>query len=254
MNSSVGRFADRVAVVTGGGGVIGGAVSRRLADEGARVLVVDVDEAAAQATVAAITGTAGEAHAFVADVANADDVAAYASAGANLGDGHIDLFFNNAGIEGPVVPLVEVEDEEFDRIIAINVRGMFLGLKHVLPKMKDGGAVVVSGSNGSLSGHALLSPYVASKHAVLGLARSAAHEMAVRGIRVNTICPGPVTGRMMSSIEAAIGGDEETFRAQVPLGRYAKGEDVAAVVTFLLSDDASYVTGSASVVDGGRSA
>jgi NAD(P)-dependent dehydrogenase (short-subunit alcohol dehydrogenase family) len=248
------RFSGKVAVVTGAGGAIGSATVRRLAAEGARVLAVDRDRAAAERTAAA--SERGSVTAFTADVSRSSEVAAYASMAAEIGGGEIHLFFNNAGVEGPVAPVQELDENVFDALIAINLKGVFLGLKHVLPHMQPGAAIVNTASVAALRGNAGMAAYVASKHGVLGLTRAVAREAGPLGIRVNAVCPGAVAGPMMESIEKGTGrGDaREWFSAQIPAGRYASPEDVAAAVSYLLSDDASYINGIAHVVDGGRMA
>ena len=250
----MGRFDGRTAIVTGAGGEIGRSLSLRLARDGARVLAVDRDPGGLDATVAAIEEEGGTARGHVADVTDAEAVAAYAEAGARLGEGRIDLFANNAGVEGPVAPVTDYPDAAFDHVIAVNVRGVFLGLKHVLPRMERGGAVVNTASTAGLIGAAGLVAYIASKHAVIGITRTAALECAERGIRVNAVCPGPVEGRMMTSLEDGMGGAEahEAFLASLPLGRFAAVDEVAAMVTFLLSDEAGYSTGGRFVLDGGQ--
>ncbi len=247
-------FAGRTAVVTGAGGEIGTAICLRLAGDGARVLAVDVDAPRLDATVQAVAEAGGEAVAFAADVTNAGDVAAYADRAAELAAGPIDLFANNAGIEGPVAPIHDYPDEGFDRVIAVNVRGVFLGLKHVLPRMARGGAVVTTASTAGVIGAAGLVAYIASKHAVVGITRTAALECGERGIRVNAVCPGPVEGRMMTSLEEGLGGAaaREAFLASLPLGRYARVGEVADMVAFLLSDRAGFSTGGTYLLDGGQ--
>jgi NAD(P)-dependent dehydrogenase (short-subunit alcohol dehydrogenase family) len=190
----MGEFDGRTAIVTGRGGEIDSAVAVRLARDGARVLVVDLDREGVDRAVAQITKAGGEARDFTADVTDAAAVAAYAQAGAELGDGEIDLFVNNAGIEGPVAPIEEYPHDAFERVMSVNVRGVFLGLKHVLPLMPRGGAVVNTASTAGIIGAAGLVAYIASKHAVIGITKTAALEMAERGIRVQRDLPGPGRG------------------------------------------------------------
>jgi NAD(P)-dependent dehydrogenase (short-subunit alcohol dehydrogenase family) len=247
------RFEGRVAVVTGAGGNIGAAVVARLAAEGAAVLAVDIDAAAAAKTAE----EAGDGvRPFAADVSRAADVADYAAAASELGDGGIHAFFNNAGIEGPVAPVESYDDDEFDGVMAINVRGVFLGIKHITAYMAAGAAIVNTASVAATKGFAGMSGYTASKHAVLGLTRSAALELAPRGIRVNAISPGPVEGRMMRSLEQGVDPEKghDIFVATVPLGRYVKPTEIANSVAYLLSEEAAFVTGTAFANDGGQTA
>jgi 3alpha(or 20beta)-hydroxysteroid dehydrogenase len=247
------RFAGRTAVVTGGGGAIGRAAALRLATEGASVLVVDLDEAAVDATVAAVRDAGGIAEGLTADVSAVDDAQRYARAGAELGGGAVHAFFNNAGVEGPSARVEDLAVEDFDRVMAVNVRGVFLGIKYVLPHLGDGTAIVNTGSGASLRGFERAVAYSASKHAVLGVTRSVAREVARRGIRVNAVLPGPIEGRMLTSIASGSRGPAtlERFRTAVPLGRLGTAQDVAALVTFLLSDDAAFITGAGYEIDGG---
>jgi NAD(P)-dependent dehydrogenase (short-subunit alcohol dehydrogenase family) len=250
---SAGRFEGRVAVVTGAAGNIGSVVCSRLVSEGAKVLAVDVDGAAAAKTAEAL-GDAAQP--FAADVSSSADVAAYVAAARELGGGEIHAFFNNAGIEGPVAPIESYDDDEFDRVMAVNVRGVFLGLKHVTPHMPTGGSVVNTASAAGSKGFAALSGYTASKHAVIGLTRVAALELAPRGVRVNAIAPGPVEGRMMEAIEAGVDVEDPhaVFVATVPFGRYVKPVEISNSVVYLLSEEAAFVTGTAFANDGGQTA
>jgi 3alpha(or 20beta)-hydroxysteroid dehydrogenase len=246
------RFRGRTAVVTGAGGTIGQAVSWRLASEGATVLAVDIDESAASATAQANDAI----QPFAADVANADSVRRYAEAAAELGGGSIDLFFNNAGIEGPVAAVEDYDEDAFDRVMAVNVRGVFLGLKFVTRYMGSGAAIVNTASVAGTKGFAGMSGYTCSKHAVIGLTRATALELAPRGVRVNAICPGPVEGRMMASLEAGVDAEDGhgLFLATVPLRRYVPPTELANTIAYLLSDEAAFATGSAFAIDGGQTA
>jgi 3alpha(or 20beta)-hydroxysteroid dehydrogenase len=247
------RFEGRTAVVTGAGGAIGRATALRLAGEGARILAVDLDAAAVEETVAGVRDAGGIADGMTADVADVDDAQRYARAGAQLGGGAVDAFFNNAGVEGPSARVEDLAVEDFDRVMAINVRGVFLGIKYLLPHLGDGAAIVNTGSGASLRGFERAVAYSASKHAVVGITRSVAREVARRGIRVNAVLPGPIEGRMLTAIASGSRGPAtlERFRTAVPLGRLGTADDVAALVAFLLSDDAAFITGAGYEIDGG---
>ncbi|MDB5372894.1 MAG: NAD(P)-dependent dehydrogenase, short-chain alcohol dehydrogenase family [Belnapia sp.] len=250
-------FNGKVAVVTGGGNGIGRAAALGFAQRGARVVVVDRDGDAA-AAVAAEIGKA--AIACTADVTRAADVAAYVQAALDA-FGSIDCFHNNAGIEGKVAPIVEYDEAVYDAVMAVNVKGVFLGLRHVLPVMilQQRGAVVNNASIAGLVGTAGMSAYVASKHAVIGLTKVAAAEVGPLGIRVNAVCPGPISTRMVQDLARQVSpnnpeGVEERYAAGLPLRRYGTVEEVANLVLFLASDLAGNITGGQYTVDGGRTA
>lgn len=240
-----------VALVTGGGGDIGRAIALRLARMSSAVAVVDIDEAAAGATAGLVEAAGCRALAVRADVSSPAETAAYVGAvEAQLGP--IGIFANNAGIEGVVAPLHEYPDEVFDRLFQVNVKGVFLGLKYVLAKMlpRGRGAIVNTASTSAIRGRAGIAGYVASKHAVLGLTRTAALEVTGKGIRVNAILPGPIESRMIREL------DEQARRRSSSARRagsapYGKPENIADVVAFLASDEAAHVNGAAWVVDGG---
>lgn len=250
-------FKGKVAVVTGGGNGIGRAVCLGFAARGAKVVVVDRDAEGA-AAVAAEIGAA--ALACTADVTRTADVQAYV-ARALEAFGRIDCFHNNAGIEGRVAPTAEYEEAMFDAVMGVNVKGVFLGLRHVLPVMirQGSGAVVNTASTAGLIGTPGMPAYVASKHAVIGLTKVAASEVGPQGIRVNAVCPGPISTRMITDIARQVSPNnpdsvEERYTAGLPLRRYGTAEEVANVVLFLCSDLAGNVTGAQYVVDGGRTA
>ena len=251
-------FTGKVALITGGGGGIGRAAALGFAERGADVVVVDHDQALGQGTVDVLRQQGRDARFFPADVGKSADVAAYVVS-TMAAFGRIDCFFNNAGIEGKVAPIYDYEDEMFDRVIAVNLRGVFLGMKHVLPVMlrQGSGAVVNTASTAGLVGASGMSAYTASKHAVLGITKSAAADVARGGVRVNAVCPGPVETRMMRSLEAMRNpadpeGAHSQYAANIPMGRYATAEEIANAVIYLCSDLAGAVTGTQMVVDGGR--
>ena len=251
-------FTGKVAVVTGGAAGIGRAASRAFAKRGARVLVVDRDAEGGEETARLAREAGGEARFVEADVTRSADVQNYVKAAVNA-YGRIDCFFNNAGIEGRIAPTAEYDEAVFDAVIAVNLKGVFLGLRHVLPVMvrQGGGAVVNTASTAGLAGSPGLSAYVASKHGVIGLTRTAASEVGRSGIRVNAICPGPTDTRMIRSLEeqAAPGGSNsarERYESIIPVGRYATPEEIADLVMFLSSDLAGSISGGHYLIDGGR--
>jgi len=254
------EFTGRVALVTGGGNGIGRATAVAFARHGAKVVVVDRDGVGAQATIGIIRQNGGEAIAVTADVTRSEDVKAYVKAALEK-YGRIDCFFNNAGIEGKLAPTAEYDEAVFDAVIGVNVKGVFLGLRHVLPEMirQGSGAVVNTASVAGLVATPGMPAYVASKHAVIGLTKTAAGEVARQGIRVNAVCPGPVDTRMIHALEEQISPANpavvgERYQAAIPSGRYATVDEIANMVLFLCSDLASNTTGGQFVVDGGRTA
>lgn len=243
--------AVRAAVITGGAGGIGAETAARLAERGFAVLIVDRDGAAAEAVADRIGKPAS---AIAADVSNEDDVKGYVAAAIER-YGRIDAFFNNAGIEGVIAGVEDYPVETFAKVLEVNVYGMFLGLKHVVPVMRTQGSGVIlnTASQAGVRGVPGLSGYVASKHAVVGLSQGVALEVAAAGIRVNCLCPGPTETRMMADIKDAVraaGGDPQNFLDRMPVGRFGEPGEIADVAAWALSDAPPFMTGAVLTVDG----
>jgi NAD(P)-dependent dehydrogenase (short-subunit alcohol dehydrogenase family) len=252
------RLKDKVAIITGGAGGIGRAAGKRFVAEGARVLLADVDENALRDAVADI-GSEQVSH-CVTDVADpAANQRMVALAEERYGG--LDILLANAGIEGKVKSIIDSDVDDFDRVIAVNVRGVWLGLRAAIPALqkRGGGSIVITSSTAGVKGTAGLSPYTTSKHAVIGMMRSAAIECAALGIRVNTVNPCPVETRMMRSLEEGMAPGEaekarERYKQRIPLRRYGEPDDIARLMLFLASDDSSFITGSVYMADGGMTA
>lgn len=250
------RLEGKSAVITGGAGGIGLETAKLFLKEGAEgILLVDQDEE--QLKEAAKSLESEHVHFFTADVSKNDPVKAYTDK-AIREFGKIDVLFLNAGIEGVVKPLTEYPEEMYDKVLAVNVKGVWLGMKHAFPHMKKsgGGSVIITSSVAGLQGTPNVMAYVTSKHAIIGSMRVAALEGAADKIRVNTIHPSPVDNRMMRSLEEgfAPGGAEQAkkdFEQMIPLGRYATNDEIAAAALFLASDDSKFITGAMLPVDGG---
>jgi NAD(P)-dependent dehydrogenase (short-subunit alcohol dehydrogenase family) len=250
------RLEGRVALVTGAGHGIGRATALRLGEEGARVAVVDLDGERADETAALVGEDGGDGAAWAADVADPERVATVVAAVVARW-GRIDILHSNAGVLLPGSALDQTL-EDWDRTFAVNVRATFLVARAVLPVMREagGGAIVNTASTAGLLGEAGIAAYCASKGAVVNLTRQLAVDFARDGIRVNCVCPGWIDSGFNVPILEGVSDEElaEAIHRSVPMGRQGVPEEIAAVVAFLVSDDAAYVTGQALAVDGGFTA
>lgn len=251
------RFEGKNVVITGGAGGIGSVTGKLMAQEGAKVLLVDLNKKDLKDVVDKMNNP--NVHFYAADVSDEKQVQGYADKAKDL-FGSVDVFFNNAGIEGKVMPLDEYPSDLYRKVIDVNVNGVYYGLKYIFPLMKEsGGSVIITSSVAGIKGTPNVLPYVTSKHAVIGMMRSAALEGAPHKIRVNTVNPSPIDNRMMRSLEEgfAPGQGEEAkkgFEQSIPLGRYGTNDEVAKLVLFLASDDSEFITGMVAPVDGGMTA
>jgi NAD(P)-dependent dehydrogenase (short-subunit alcohol dehydrogenase family) len=251
------KLDNKVVLITGAGGGIGQAAVRKFVSEGAKVMLADIGTEVTQALVDEL---GSELCACVAvDVAVADQVENMVRATVDRFGG-IDVFVANAGVEGKIGSIMDTDVANLDKILAVNVRGVWLGLHYVMPVMRDagGGSVIITSSGAGVQGSPNTAGYNSSKHAVIGLMRCAALEVAQFGIRVNTVNPGAVETRMMESIEegfadAGAGDFRAMVEAVTPLGRYGQPDEIANMMVFLGSDDSSYCTGGVFMVDGGNS-
>jgi NAD(P)-dependent dehydrogenase (short-subunit alcohol dehydrogenase family) len=261
------RLAGKVAVITGGAGEIGSETAKLFVKEGAKVLLVDIDEGKCKKVVNEIGGDAISC--FAADVTKPEQVQAYAQAAVDRYGG-IDVFCDNAGIEGVVMLTHDYPADVFQKVMDVNVFGAFLGLKYVIPFMlgRGGGSCIITSSIAGVQGQAAISAYTTSKHALIGLMKCAALEYGQFNIRVNCINPSPAETRMMRSLEngyaplasMAAGvevtgeGVHQLLTERIAMRRYATTEDVARVMLFLASDDSKFCNGAFYMVDGGMAA
>ncbi len=248
------ELANKIAVITGAGSGIGRASSLKLAGNGATVVLVDFNKETGEETLKLVKEQGGEGIFVQADVSKTDDVQNYVNKAVET-YGRIDIFFNNAGVIQKFAPFTSVEEPEYERIMAINVKGVFLGMKYVLKVMEEqgGGSIINTASTAGIRPEHSVAVYSASKHAVIGLTKGAALEYAKKGIRINALCPGGVE----TSLTAGVAKQFETGDyipeevSNMRMGRYAKPNELAEMVAFLASDKASYMTGSVVLVDGG---
>ncbi|WP_342387934.1 SDR family NAD(P)-dependent oxidoreductase [Salinicoccus bachuensis] len=249
---------DKIILITGGAGGIGQASAKEFLDHGAKVILVDLNEEALKNAKSNLGDE--NIHLIKADVTNEEDVENYVRETVDR-FGKIDIFFNNAGINGPFKEIKDLSKKEFDLVMSINTTGVFLGMKHVIQQMEkqEHGTIVNTASNAAYIGSAGMPAYIASKHAVAGLTKTAALEAADSNIRVNAVAPAAIDTDMLSDIQNNLTPGEpeksgEAIKAGIPFGRFGTPEEVAKVVYFLASDNASFVTGSMYNVDGGMQA
>ncbi len=249
------QLDGKTCIVTGGAGSLGSAAARLFLDEGARVTLVDRDEASLKAAAA---GLDPDRIALVAaDVSRAEDTRRYVDA-TRTRFGAIDVLFSNAGNFGTVAPIQDYPEDVFDAVLAVHVKGAFLGCKYTVPHMNDGGSIVITSSVAGTRGDPGVFGYITAKHAQVGLMRCLAKELAPRRIRVNTIHPGPIDNSFQHNVEAgltqAIGRDgTKFFNDMIPLGRHGTAQEIARSVLYLASDLSSFTTGAMLMVDGGMS-
>lgn len=247
-----GEFTGKVALVTGAGSGIGRATALAFAREGARVVVNDRNTDGGDETVEQILAAGGEAVLLVADVSQADDVDRLIAQTVET-FGQLDFAFNNAGVEGPSTEIIDGQEADWDRVIDVNLKGTWLCMRAELRQMlaQGSGAIVNCSSVAGLVGFPTSAPYVASKHGVIGLTKTAALEVATKGVRVNAVCPGVIDTAM---VERALGTGEQAdaaTQAMEPMGRMGRPEEIASAVLWLCSPGAGFVTGESLVVDGG---
>jgi len=255
MENTLGMLDGKTCIVTGGAGSLGLAAARLFLAEGANVALVDLSSQALEKAAAALPP--GRIELIEGDVSNAGDVRRYAKQTVER-FGLVDVLFSNAGNFGTVAPIESYPEDVFDAVQAVHVKGAFLAAKFVVPVMRDGGSIVITSSVAGVRGDAGVYAYITAKHAQVGLMRCLAKELAPRGIRVNSIHPGPIDNSFQLAVEEGLGAainvdGTEFFNRLIPLGRHGTPEEVAKSVLYLASSQSSFVTGTTLMVDGGMS-
>ncbi|OFW62145.1 MAG: short-chain dehydrogenase [Actinobacteria bacterium RBG_16_64_13] len=251
----MGIMDGKTCIVTGGYGSIGFASAEILLSEGARVTLVGRNQESLGLAAAALDVGPDRLETVAADVSESADVQRYIEKTVSRW-GKIDVLFSHAGVSGVIRPITEYPEDVFDNVMAVNVRGSFLACKYVLPHMNDGGSIIITSSIMGVTADPGVSAYATSKHALIGLARVVAKEVAPRGIRVNVLAPGPIDNSFQTRIEEklteVVGQDGTEFLNHIiPLGRHGRAEEIARAVLFLASDQSSFTTGAVLMADGG---
>jgi NAD(P)-dependent dehydrogenase (short-subunit alcohol dehydrogenase family) len=251
------RLEGKVAIITGGAGGIGKAAANVFISEGAEVIIMDLDEDSLIKTCEEIGSN--RISYFAGDVTKPDDNNSVVEL-AKERYGGLDIFLANAGVAGDITTIEEYDEDQFDHVMAVNAKGPFLGLQSAIPAMKlrGGGSFIITSSTAGVMGTPSIAPYGMSKHAVIGLMKSAAKECASMNIRVNTVNPAPVETDMMRLLEEGMTSEDKKdvkgdIESSIPLGRYAQPEEIAKLMLFLASEDSSFITGSVYMADGGHS-
>jgi len=254
----MGILGGKVCIITGGAGSLGLASAALFLEEGAKVMLVDNNEESLGRAAESLKANRDVLQAVRADVSSSQDTQNYINRTVATW-GKIDVLFSNAGHSGTTRPIIDYPEEVFDRVMAVNVRGSFLACKYSFPQLNDGGSIIITSSIMGVTASPNACAYVTSKHALVGLMRTVAKEVAARRIRVNILAPGPIDNAFQSEIEkriSAVTGQDGTamINARIPLGRHARPEEIARSVLFLASDQSSFSTGSIFFADGGMNA